>query len=518
MASVSFAPGDPKTPSYLRTKENGWNGSRYIGLPTPVAPPAQYDQSINYEPQPRQQTDQPIWTAPNGAPQQWQPATATGRYQAPPMQPPAPSSFAGRPAPTNYSTATPRQPTSNTGPFRFGGQQPSVPAQPSFPYTPTDFGGGDPAQQQRQITDARSGTAPAGFTQQKWQDPSQGTSHKYTAGTTLAGSGSIGDILRHPQFSGWTQVGGDKIKSPDGNIYDLFYDYGGPNQRIQYTLVGGPRWEAEQHNGFQGNVGGVTGYGTPGNPMPPGMAGGQSSSYPAGGASGTGYGDPNADLFVNEVLSRLQALHTPINDPYRDLLQKMGLERVDALGGAPYTAGEDAALRAQYMDPLSQARDSALERRTEQLGRYGYLPSSGLFQDQLGEIEQGYQGAVGKASNDLAVRAIDEKQRRGDEQLDILGQLLGVSTAARGEQDARGREAVTTANLLPMMDERRLGQMLQASDSGGQQQQMLLSTLMQLMNAQQQQANYNQQNSQQDSAAWGQYLGYLLQNWDSIFG
>lgn len=526
MASVSFAPGDPKTPSYLRTKENGWNGSRYVGVPTSPTPPIQMPgpQQIDYEPQPRLDSGQPSWTAPTG--DRWQTEASMGRYQAPPMQASGP--FAGRPAPTNYSTATPRQDEGSGGIFsrianRFGNQQPAQPPQQSFPYTPTDFGGGDPAQQAQQIGDARSMAPPPGFSKDKWQNPALGDSHKYTGSTIIGGGGSVGDILQNPQFAGWTQVGTDKVRSPQGNIYDAIYDEDNATgqRRPQWTLVGGPRWEAEQNNGFQGNYGGVTGYGTPGHPAPgtPGgpMAGrGAPMNY--SGATGTGYGDPNADLFVNEVLSRLQALHTPINDPFMELLQKFGLDRVDDLGGDPYTGGEDAALRARYMDPLTQTRDTLRQQAMERASARGMLPSSGVLEDSMQEIDRGYQQGVARSNNDLAVRAIDEKQRRSDQQLDILGELLGVNRAARGEADARGREAVTTANLLPMMDERRTEQMLRASYSGGQQQQMLMSTLMQLMNQQQQQANYNQQNSQQDSQAWGQYLGYLLQNWDQIFG
>lgn len=453
---------------------------------------------------------------------------------------------------------------------------PTLPSAPTSPQTQdyhTDWGGGNLAQQQQQVNDARSPGAPLplGVDPAKWYDQTKGTSNKYTGLGVLSGGGSIADILHHPQFAGWSQVGSDKVKGPDGSVYDV---KNGPTGQPQWTAVSGPAWDLNgipgvnslgvnssmAHDGIKGNYAAANtaaadaakaaGHSTFGYATSPGggsasttaplggqfsgnEAGGQDwmnpgSGMPATGATGTGYGDPNADLFANEVLSRLQSLHTPQTDPFRDMLQKAGLDRVDSLNGAPYTAGEDAALRAQYMDPLAQARDAEMTRRKEELGQRGYLPSSGLFQQQMNDISQGYQSAVGKSSNDLAVRAIDEKQRRSQEQLQILSNLLGVSTDAQAATDARGREAVTTANLLPAMDERRLGQMLSASNTS-QDQGSLMSTLTSLMqmnqqnsqfnaNQQQQNAMWNQQQGQQNSQAWGQYLGYLMQNWDSIFG
>ena len=495
MATVNFAPGDPNTPSYLRTRANGWNGSRYVGLP--AAPPPSPEPS-------------PWRTNPPVPPVQLPPTSAVPRSQTTPV----PWINYGGQGDPNNPTAIERQGLANRNrapgtlptPLGVTPPPPAIPPPAVPPLVPMP-------------------RAVEGFDARKLADPTLGTSHKYVGGRILAASGGVDDVLRDPLFAGWTRLSDDKIRSPEGAVYDLFRDASGANV---------PQWARQGGTGSAQQIAAgraAAAARSAGGTMPAsfGSLGDDNvgMSVPGTGATGTGYGDPNADLFANEVLSRLEALRTPITDPFLELLQSFGLDRVDDLEGAPYTAGEDAALRAQYMDPLTSARDAALERRREELGRFGYLPSSGLFQDQIGEIEQGYEQAVGEGSTDLAVRAIDERQRRGQEQLQILEGLLGISQDTRAETDARGREAVTTASLLPAFDERRLDQTLRASGQGSSDQNALMQTLMALMqmnqqnaqfNAQQQQqaSIYNQQNAQADAAAWGRFLAGI--DWSEVFG
>ena len=121
---------------------------------------------------------------------------------------------------------------------------------PTGPSSPTDWGGGIPDQQKRQTQDAINKGAPAGFDQGKWKDTNW-QSTKYQAGRIIAAGGSVDDILRQPSFKGYTRVSDDKIKAPDGNIYDVIYDSEGAH-RAQFTLVGGPRWEQENPGNGRG--------------------------------------------------------------------------------------------------------------------------------------------------------------------------------------------------------------------------------------------------------------------------
>lgn len=84
--------------------------------------------------------------------------------------------------------------------------------------------------------------APLGFDQSKWNDPTKGSSLKYQAGRMAADLLSQGlsakDITgRIAQQFGAKQISDDAIQYPDGFIADLFFDVGGPNQRVQYTDV-----------------------------------------------------------------------------------------------------------------------------------------------------------------------------------------------------------------------------------------------------------------------------------------
>src|SRR5215475_2383947 len=76
--------------------------------------------------------------------------------------------------------------------------------------------------------------APLGFDQAKWNDPNAGNSLKYQVGRMAAAGVPIEQIA---QNVGAKVIAPDKIQYPDGFVADIYYDYGGPNQRVQYTDV-----------------------------------------------------------------------------------------------------------------------------------------------------------------------------------------------------------------------------------------------------------------------------------------
>lgn len=273
----------------------------------------------------------------------------------------------------------------------------------------------------------------------------------------------------------------------DNVMFDLIRDVGGPNAAWQ----------------FAGPVGGGANDPRPGDP----------GNRPAGFEyldRGTGYKDAPTDLYVNEVLSHLENLRQPISDPFRQLFELLALSRVKGLGEAPFTEGEDAALRARYMQPLTQARDTARERETEQLGRYGYLPSSGLFQERMGDIDRSYERNVAAGSNDLAVRAVGERQNRLNQALDVLGTLVSLQRTGRDEDLSRGREVVSTAKLLPDLGASRLDELLRASDSGQAANSQALSGLLQLLGVQTTDARYQQALRDQNAEVWGELIGEFI--------
>lgn len=273
----------------------------------------------------------------------------------------------------------------------------------------------------------------------------------------------------------WTLNNGQPVKAgaggsapgPTGPVYTGGTE--GPTGPTTGTGTGGPT-----------TGGGPTGTGTtgPGSGNYGGVGGTGTGAAAGPGADTTvGYDDPATKLFMNELLARLEELRQPVNDPFQNLYSILALNRVNDLGGAPYTAGEDAALRTKYMDPLTQARDTAKQQKAEELSRRGIGPTSGVFIDAMNKIDQGYEHAVGAASNDTAIRAIDEKQARAQQQLSILVNLLNMSAGTRSEQNARSQELLQTASVPMSIDEQRLQLLLNASSEGATPPGTLLSTL-----------------------------------------
>lgn len=278
---------------------------------------------------------------------------------------------------------------------------------------------------------------------------------------------------------------------PDG-MHKALYKNGDPNQAIK--ILNGydqPIWE-------------------------PILNGGSAEGGAAAGSQG-GTQDPNSELFINEVLSRIAQLRKPVDDPLAPLYQLIAMQRVQGLNGAPYTAGEDAALTAHYMNPLTQARDAEIQQNKERIGARGMAPTSGLLDELNRGTNASYQSGVAQSSNDLAVRAVDEKQRRQQEQLSVLSDLLGYGKSQRNEDDQRGQEIVSLAGQLTGMDDKRLAALLQASGSGDNAASSAQSGLLQ-QGQQQLQARLQASNNQADrDAAWGEFFGTVLNNLDKLF-
>lgn len=225
-----------------------------------------------------------------------------------------------------------------------------------------------------------------------------------------------------------------------------------------------------------------------------------------------GYDDPSSMLFLNEVMNRLNQLKQPQDTTLLDKLRAMALARVDSLNGAPYTAGEENALVTQMRDPLTLARDTAKKQKADDLARRGIGPSSGLYASEMGKIDQAYERGMAQGTNQLAVNAVTEKQRRADEQLSILMNLLGTTNTQQDRANQQAREVLQTAEVFPNFDEKRLQDLLGASNDGASNPGSLLSSIMQLGNLNLNAQNTANANSQASASTWGQILGYLLNN------
>lgn len=226
--------------------------------------------------------------------------------------------------------------------------------------------------------------------------------------------------------------------------------------------------------------------------------------------NGMGYTDPSANIYLSQLASRLNQLNTPQHDPFEDILKLFALARVGDLSGAPYTGAEDAAMVAHYRDPLTEARDASLQRNRERIGARGMAPTSGLLDVLNRGTEQTYERGIASGSNDLAVRAVAEKNRRADEQLAILNSILGVNRTGVDRTNALRDEAVKIASAFPEFDAQRLEMLLKASGEGASNPASVMSNLNQLGNLGLGSSIYQNNQDQANAAFWGQLIARAI--------
>lgn len=225
----------------------------------------------------------------------------------------------------------------------------------------------------------------------------------------------------------------------------------------------------------------------------------------------TQYSDQSTNLLLNAIMQRLTALQQPIQDPYGDLYAKQALDTVSKLNGDPYTQGDNAALIAQYRDPLTQARDAAKQQEAEAMARRGIDPKSGVFMNAMAQIDKQYQQGISSGTNQLAVKAVAQKQANQAEQLQILDSLVTQGRMSRQEATSRANEILSTAAMPLSVDQQRLQMLLQASGEGQANPSSILSNIMQLGQLTNQTNQINNQQGAANASTWAQIISYMLQ-------
>lgn len=290
------------------------------------------------------------------------------------------------------------------------------------------------------------GQAPPGFTQEKWADPNQGNSLKYQVGRMAASGMPIDQIAAGV---GAKVVGNDKIEYPDGFVADIYKDYGGPNQQVQYTQVGGPGWGGDSGGS---NTGAAVGAGGsfPGGAYPGSSAAGSifGSSFGAGGSRvnsvagdqarlGTNlpYG-ANAGNLYDTLMGRAgQSLNVSAKDPiiagqvnsYRAEQERGARNYLEAqaesqgpmanLGAERRLASEHAAqatggMQAQLMGQELTARRTEIQNALNQMGGLLTEEQKMALQTELSYLNAGLdQQRINNQNNqfldDLGLRAED---------------------------------------------------------------------------------------------------------------
>lgn len=296
----------------------------------------------------------------------------------------------------------------------------------------------------------------------------------------------------------------DTIVTPDGRAWDVIESA---------TMDGGKRW---QWIPAGGSGGGGTNTGVGGGPLP-----------------GNQYTDQYTQLLESLIKSRIGQLQSPYDDRMRQQYEQGLQQRANSLGAANthvtqlmdflqkrftdlqgdgYTGAEHEVIRTGALDPIETDRAAAKQRVLERISARGLTPDSGIAQQMLLEVDKAFDAMRGTTQTTLTTndlnRREDRKQRaaaiggqlvdipeaRAREQLDVFQALEILAQTARGEDEARSREAINYAGGLNDLTAQRLQMAMSAAGMGGNPS-SLMSGLTSIANLNQNAALLNQRNS-----------------------
>jgi hypothetical protein len=153
------------------------------------------------------------------------------------------------------------------------------------------------------------------------------------------------------------------------------------------------------------------------------------------------YGDINnilqgylaPDPRFNAALGTLQAAASGggAKNAYTDQYAAATKQRMGELNAEPFSASDEAALKARFFDSLALQRDDAYQQNAQQMASRGLAPTSGVAQALGAETSAGYQKARAGQQQALLQYVTDERNRRRDEAVQMSSGL-----AARGGDDA----------------------------------------------------------------------------------
>lgn len=182
---------------------------------------------------------------------------------------------------------------------------------------------------------------------------------------------------------------------------------------------------------------------------------GSGSGYDAAGSSQI-FNDPATALFEQIAKLRLDQLAQPMPNPQLDQFLKDATAQMEQLRAPIYSQAEEAALRTKVFDQMERDRQTAIQQTVEHLAALGHGKESGTIPAAIDLVNRRFDQLRAQQENNLTTGAIQERQRRLQEALGISSQAAAATTAANSTQDARGREAVTTAAMFPDLADTRL--------------------------------------------------------------
>lgn len=119
------------------------------------------------------------------------------------------------------------------------------------------------------------------------------------------------------------------------------------------------------------------------------------------------FDDPYSNLYENIAKSQMGEVR---NNPGLNQLTQFLNEQFKSLSTSPgFSPEELAVLNTQAFEPIEELRKASTERSNQRTAARGFLPSSGLAEMDLRNVDQAYDKLRTQAGRDLAINAIDRR-------------------------------------------------------------------------------------------------------------
>jgi hypothetical protein len=167
---------------------------------------------------------------------------------------------------------------------------------------------------------------------------------------------------------------------------------------------------------------------------------------PSGGQPSLAAGFPNQfdDPYTNllEQIAKSQMGQIRSNPGFDQLTQFLNSQFQELSTAPGFSPAEMSVLNTQAFEPIEELRKAGTERSLQRTQARGFLPSSGLAELDLRNVDQAADKLRTQANRDLAINAID----RRDSDLARAGQIAGQVglTIPQGQR----AEELNLANLL----------------------------------------------------------------------
>jgi len=151
------------------------------------------------------------------------------------------------------------------------------------------------------------------------------------------------------------------------------------------------------------------------------------------------YGQPLRNPEVDAQIAKIRERIGALDDPFLGLGDYES--RVEELQGPVFSASDENLLRTQSLDRIARQQDEEEARALEVFGGLGRERSSGVNAEILNQLGQFFSGQRAEAEGEFARYAIDERQKRQDQAINLLDRIRSI-TDRRADQSLQLGEGI----------------------------------------------------------------------------